>query len=46
MAATMIDVMKFFGYDNAAAFRKDWAALSDASKTQLKQGIGDGSLTY
>ncbi len=44
--ATMVDVMRFFGYENAAQFRKDWAQLSDQDKADLKAGIADGSLTY
>lgn len=44
--ATMVEVMKFLGYDNIATFRKEWAELSDKDKDQLKRGIGNGSLTY
>jgi len=44
--ATMIDVMHYFGYPTAAAFKKDWSQLSDKDKEELKTGIEDGSLTY
>jgi hypothetical protein len=27
-------------------FREEWAQLTDQDKTDLKNGIGDGSLTY
>lgn len=45
-AATMVEVMRFFDYKNAAQFRKDWAELHGDDKEQLKNGIGDGTLTY
>jgi hypothetical protein len=41
----MVDVMKYFGM-RPAEFRPEWNALSDEDKTQLKNGIGDGTLTY
>ena len=50
----MVAVMNFFEL-GAAKFRTEWAALSDESKVQLKEGIGSfdkdtgratGSLTY
>ena len=44
--ATMIDVMKFFGYSSTAAFSKDWKLMVDNDKLQLKSGIDDGTLTY
>lgn len=44
--ATIMDVMRYFEYDTAAAFRKDWSALTPADKTALQSGIGDGTLTY
>jgi hypothetical protein len=27
-------------------FNRDWKSLSDLDKDQIKQGIGDGTLTY
>lgn len=42
----MLEVMKYFGYENAASFRKDWALLTPEDKTQLKTGIENGTLTY
>lgn len=44
-AASIADVSKFFG-GNLAAFRKEWSALTPADKAQIRNGIGDGSLTY
>lgn len=32
--------------NSLTAFGREWKALSDESKTQLKQGIGTGTLTY
>lgn len=45
MAATMVDVMKFFEIV-PTAFRKEWQELDAPAKEQLKSGIGDGTLTY
>lgn len=45
MAASMVDVMKYFDL-KPGEFRKEWAALSDSDKEDLKRGIGDGTLTY
>jgi hypothetical protein len=55
-AATIMDVMKFMGKRDANAetgepggikgFQNEWKALSDEDKEQLKQGVGDGTLTY
>lgn len=43
----MIDVMKYFGYENAAQFRKEWQQLTDKDKEDLKSGLsGARSLTY
>jgi hypothetical protein len=44
-AATMIDVMKYFEL-KPAEFKAQWAQLTATDKTQLKEGIGSGSLTY
>lgn len=41
----MTDVMKFFGM-RVGEFRKEWAALTPEDKTQLINGVKDGSLTY
>lgn len=43
--ATVKDVKEFFDM-NANDFMKDWKALTDDDKTQLKAGIGDGTFTY
>lgn len=29
-----------------AKFRSDWSELTDGDKTQLREGIGNGSFTY
>ena len=42
----MIEVMKYFGYANAAAVRKDWNDLSETDREQLKTGVKDGSFNY
>jgi hypothetical protein len=46
--ATILDVKKYFGYGTgeAAQFRQEWDALSDKDKADLKNGIGNGTLTY
>lgn len=49
--ASMADIFKYFSDNNTngytmATFRKDWAAMSDADKTHLKEGIGNGTLSY
>ena len=49
---TLSKVMKFFGFtkkdgtNDVPAFRKEWGALTDTDKAQIKQGIEDGSLDY
>ncbi len=51
-AATMIEVMDYFGYKRAdgkrdvTGFRKDWAMLTEEEKAQLRAGIGNGTFTY
>jgi len=44
--ATLVEIMKFFAYDNTAQFRKDWSMMSDQDKAEIAEGIGEGSLTY
>ena len=39
-------VMAFFGYPSASAFMKDWKALSETDKEQIREGLDNGSLTY
>lgn len=52
---SIMDVKNALGYtgtdpaNSAAAFRKDWASLSDTDKAQLKAGVGKGgtgTMTY
>lgn len=48
--ASLTEVHKFFqGSDskyNLAAFRADWAQLTDKDKTDLRTGLGNGTMTY
>lgn len=44
--ATIKQVKEFFDYANLTQFRNDWQALDEEARTQIKAGIGDGSLTY
>lgn len=44
-AAGMAAVAKYFEM-KLSDFRAQWAQLTDLDKTQLKEGIGSGSLTY
>ena len=46
--ANLKQVSDFFKDEdyNLAKFRADWAELPDKDKEQIRQGIGDGSLTY
>lgn len=43
--ATLKDVREFFGMD-LKTFRAEWTALDSESKTQIRDGIGDGTLNY
>lgn len=43
--ASVKEVMTFFGM-SANDFMKDWKKLSPADKAALKEGIGNGTLTY
>ena len=43
--ATLKAIREFFGM-NMAEFRKEWTALDSESKTQIRQGLSDGTLTY
>lgn len=42
----MLKVRDFFGYKNMAEFRKDWTALTEEDKRQLREGIENGTFTY
>lgn len=46
----MLAVFKFFAEGHPeykmVQFRKEWGELTDLDKTQLKDGIADGSLNY
>lgn len=44
--ATLTETMKFFGFANMAEFRKEWAEVTTADKKVLRDGIGNGTLTY
>lgn len=43
--ATLKDVMAYFNM-TPAEFTPDWRKMTADDKAQLRQGIGDGSLTY
>jgi hypothetical protein len=43
--ATLQQIMEFFGMP-PRVFRTEWADLTDTDKAQLREGIGNGSLTY
>lgn len=47
--ATMKTVKDFFGMlpgQTLKDFTAEWSALSDEDKTQIKDGLGNESLTY
>ncbi|HJY07982.1 MAG TPA: hypothetical protein VJ323_16810 [Bryobacteraceae bacterium] len=46
--ATLKEVADFFRKEGESLtkFGAEWKMLSDAEKTQLREGIGNGSLTY
>jgi hypothetical protein len=46
MAATMLDVKKFFEYDSTSKFMADWKELNETEQAQIKEGIGNGSFNY
>lgn len=46
MEATLKDVSAFFEFPSLGAFRAEWSKLSDEDKRELREGIGNGSLTY
>ncbi len=49
MTATIKDVKDFFGMkpgQSLKEFAEEWKAMDDASKEQIRQGLGDGTLTY
>lgn len=43
--ASVKDVMDYFGM-STGEFKGQWLKLTQSDKDALKQGIGDGSLTY
>lgn len=43
--ASLADVRKYFDMD-PAEFRKEWLELSAEDKAAIRQGLGDGSMTY
>lgn len=44
-AANLGTVAKYFG-GNLAKFRKEWEQLTLQDKTQIRNGIGNGSFSY
>jgi hypothetical protein len=48
-AATIKVVMDFFGRKQGQTLKdwtEEWKALPDEAKEQIKEGIGNGTLTY
>jgi hypothetical protein len=48
-AATIKAIKEFFGLrpgDTLKSFTAEWASLSDQDKEQIREGIGNGTLTY
>ena len=43
--ASLKEVRDFFGIDGKQMI-VEWRGLTDLDKAQLRQGIGDGTLTY
>lgn len=43
--APLNKVAKFFG-GPLSQFTKEWKQLSDEDRTQIREGIGNGTLTY
>jgi hypothetical protein len=43
--ATIAEVRNYFGMPTKE-FATEWKKLSDKDKTDLKKGIGDGTLNY
>lgn len=41
----MKEVMAYFEM-KISDFRKEWAAMSETDKAQIKEGIANGTLTY
>lgn len=39
-------IRDYFGYKSTQAFSRDWSALSDKDKADLKKGFQDGAMTY
>lgn len=42
----MLKVKEFFGYKDMASFRRDWQALTEQDKKDLRVGIENGTFTY
>jgi hypothetical protein len=39
-------IMEFFGYKKLTEFSKDWKALDERSREQLRTGLADGTFDY
>lgn len=46
MAATLIEVRKFFDFEDMKQFRQEWTALTEDDRAQIREGLGNGSYTY
>lgn len=45
-AATLTQIRIYFGYEKAGDFRKDWTALTEDDKAQIKGAFENGTMTY
>lgn len=45
-AVSIKDIKTALGYGTLKEFSSDWKLLDDTSKTQIRGGIADGSMTY
>lgn len=44
--ATVKEVKDFFGEKSISKFTTEWKALTEQDRADLKNGIGNGTLTY
>ena len=46
MAATLTDIMNFFGFTKASDFTREWKQLTPEDQAQIRAGLSDGTFTY
>lgn len=44
--STLTAIIRYFGYPTPAEFRKEWMELTKEDQMQIREGIGNGSMTY